>query len=285
MATRGSYPHPVLDTSDDVASRFEITGATVEATQEDVEIKLQVVIDDPDLLGYINSGLARYSLRWTCGATISTGEIEPEILRKHADGVSQRIFIDQQNLKGEVDVELHVIADKPISSFKWSRQNAEYGNAVFDIDKGDIVAFGGSFTFNANKQYDPLSPPVGSCFKFIQDPKLRKGIRVHFDSKEEVIVRIPSSLMERLHHFSGWPDLQIATLVLPALMETLAFMKANRESEEEDLSDFRWVVAITNMVDKNGGFEEGLLHLAQKILENPIDRALLTGIEMITEGD
>ena len=285
MATRGSYPHPVLDASDDVASRFEITGATVEATQEDVEIRLQVVIDDPDLLDHINSGLARYSLRWTCGATISTGEIEPEIIRKHTDGVVQRIFIDQQFLRGEVDVELHVIAVKPISSFGWSRQNAEYGDAVFDIDTGDIVAFGGSFTFNAKKRYDPLSPPVGSCFKFIKDPNQRKGILINFDSDEEVIVRIPSSLMENLHHFSGWPDLQIATLVLPALMETLAFMKANNESREEDLSDFRWFVAISSMVEKNGGFDKRLLHLAQKILENPIDRALLTGIEMITEGD
>ena len=285
MATRGSYPHPVLDASDDVASRFEITSATVEATQEDVEIKLQVVIDDPDLLGHIKSGLCRYSLRWTCGTTISTGRLNPKSPESIPTASARGFLSDQQYLSGEVDVELHVMAAKPISAFGWSRQNAEYGDAVFDIDTGDIVAFGGSFTFNAKKHYDPLSPPVGSCFKFINDPGLRKGIRINFDSDKEVVVRIPSSLMENLHHFSGWPDLQIATLVLPALMETLAFMKANNESEEEDLSDFRWFVAISSMVNENGGLEKSPLHLAQKILENPIDRAMLTGIEMNTEGD
>ena len=91
--------------------------------------------------------------------------------------------------------------------------------------------------------------------------------------------------MENLRYFSGWPDLQIATVVLPALMETLAFIKANEESGEEDLSSCRWFVAITNMVDRNGGLEKSPLELTQRILENPIDRALLTGFELNAEGD
>ena len=285
MVARGSYPHPILDVTDDVASNFKLTGATVEATSEDVEIKLQVVIDDPDVGKLIDNGLVRYSLRWTCGATISTGEINPEVIRKNSDGVTQRIFIDQQNIFGKVEVELYLVAVEPILSFRWSRQNAEYGGAEFDIETGDTIGFGGSLTFNAKKRYDPLSAPVGSCFKFINDAGLRKGIRINFDSNEEIIVRLPPSLMENIHHFSGWPDLQIATLVLPALMETLSFMKANYSSEEEDLSEFQWFVVISEMVEKNGGIEESPLKLAQKILENPIDRAILAGVELNADGD
>ena len=287
MATRGSYPHPVLDTSDDVHSRFEITGATVEASQEDVEVKFQTILDDPDLRDYINSGLARFSLRWTCSTTISTEEIEPEITGIHNDGFSHRFSIDQQHLKGEVDVELQVVAVKPIPSFRWSHQNAVYGDAVFDIDTGDILAFGGSFPFNAKKRYDPLSPPVGSCFEFKEDPGRRKGIYVDTSGDEVIRVLMPSSMRENLHRFSGWPDLQITALVLPALMETLAYMRANEVSGEEDRSDARWFVAISEMVKNHGGFEAHSqpLQLAQKILENPIDRALLAWVEMDTDGE
>ena len=50
MASRGSYPHPVLDASNDVNSTFEAINATVSPSHDDVEIAVELRTDDDDLI-------------------------------------------------------------------------------------------------------------------------------------------------------------------------------------------------------------------------------------------
>jgi hypothetical protein len=60
VKTRGSYPHPVLDASDDVASFIEVFNPTVASSVEDVEIRFQVRMTDPDIQSLLDAGQARY---------------------------------------------------------------------------------------------------------------------------------------------------------------------------------------------------------------------------------
>ncbi len=53
-----------------------------------------------------------------------------------------------------------------------------------------MLADGGSIAFEADKLYDPLDPPIGSCFKFVEDPNLRRGIRVTFEEDDAILVRL-----------------------------------------------------------------------------------------------
>jgi hypothetical protein len=274
MANRGSYPHPVIDSADDVASDFEVINILVDPSQQDIEISYDIRTNDPDLLGLLDSGKASHSLRWRCSSTISTGEMKPVEYQRSSNGFRMKAWLDQQLVKGSVAAEVRIIVKEDMCGHQWSNQHAQYGDASFDLQPGDVLADAGYFEFDAEKKYDPLDPPLGSCFSFVRSASLHKGIKVAFDGDETVAVQIPAKTFDAFKLFAHRPDLQIALVVLPALMETLSFINS---SDDEPLDDKAWYVAINSLVDESGGWDQKLIELAQKILEKPIDNVLQAG--------
>jgi len=276
MANRGCYPHPVLDKSDDVTSDYEVINVLIDPSQQDIAIAYEVRTDDPDILSLIDSGKAIHSLRWHCSSTIATDEMNPSEYQRMPGGSKLRAWLDQQLVRGDVVADVRVIAVDAIKGHRWTNQHADYGGASFDLQPGDVLAEAGSFRFNAEKLYDPLDPPIGSCFRFIESARLRKGIKLAFDGNDTVDVQIPTQTFNDFKLLSHRPDLQIALVVLPALLETLDFIRTS--GKEEPLDDKAWYVAIDGLVRENGGWDTSLLELAQKILENPLDTTMRKGI-------
>ena len=272
MPLRGSYPHPVIDEADDVASDFEVLNVQVAPTQQDIEVSYEIRSDDPDLERLLAEGLAYHSLRWRCSSTISTGEMKPTVIRRTGTGYQLSAWLDQTLVKGDVRADVRVIVASSIPKHRWSRQHSDYGDARFDLRPGDVLVEGGALVFNAGKLYDPLDPPVGSCFEFKRIAHLHKKISLSFNGDEAVTVRIPAKTFDSLHHFVDRPDLQIGLIVLPALMQTLQFIRENRD--QEPLDDKAWFRTIDGLVDELGGWDQTLLELAQKILDHPVDTAI-----------
>jgi len=281
MANRGSYPHPVIDAADDVASDFEVLNVLVDPSQQDIEITYEIRTDDPDLTRLLDSGVAVHSLRWRCSSTISAGDMKPEVTHRTATGFKLRAWLDQQLVKGDVVADARVILTNDMDGHRWEKQHAEYDDARFDLLQGDILAEAGTFNFSADKLFDPLDPPIGSCFRFVRSTSRHKRIRVTYDSDDTVDVQIPAKTFDDFKLFGHRPDLQIALVVLPALMDTLRFIKENRD--EEPLDDKAWFNAIEQLVFDRGGWDQNILEIAQKILESPIDTAIRTGI--VTEEE
>lgn len=276
MANRGSYPHPVIDGADDVSSSFEVLNVLVDPSQQDIEISYEIRTDDPDVVKLIDSGSAIHSLRWRCSSTISTDEMSPQEFQRTPQGFRLRAWLDQQRVRGDVVADVRLIVAKDVRGHSWQRQHADYAGATFDLKPGDVLADAGSFRFNAEKLYDPLDPPIGSCFKFVRSSSLHKRIKLAFDSNEFVSVQIPPKTFDDFKLFSHRPDLQVALVVLPALMETLDFIKSTRD--QEPLDDKAWFVAIDQLATDRGGWDQSNLELAQKILESPIDTAIRAGL-------
>jgi len=272
---RGSYPHPVVDASDDVNSIIEVFNVTVAPAVDDVEIRFQVRMDDPDIQELMNAGVARLSFRWKCGSTLASEELEPDRATTHIDSVSFVAWIPQERIRRSVRVEIKVVALKPVSGYRLRGQHRDYGDSSFDVARGDVLADGGTIVFEADKLYDPLNPPIGSCFQFIADETLRRGIRVRWGDDEFVTVRFPAAALSGLGALAARPDLQISLVVLPALMETIIFIKENADpANGEDLSHKLWYQAIAKLVEAHGSLEDRAFDLAQKILNNPLDLAL-----------
>lgn len=273
--TRGSYPHPVLDASDDVGSDFEAVNFVVQPSHEDIRLVWEIRSDDPDLPGMLERGDVRHSIRWTCTATISTEECEPRIIGRTSNGLTLEAWIDQQRVRGAVDVELRVVAAGSIDGFAWANQHADYDGATFDISVGDVIADGGDVTFHATKLYDPLDPPVGSCFEFHENPEIRKGIRVDVSRDDVVVVEMGPASWQHFVSLVTSPTVQIGTVVLPALMETLAFIRQTETGTgTENLDDCAWYRTIRDLVDEHGGLDRPILELAQVILAHPLDATL-----------
>lgn len=278
-ATRGSYPHPVLDGSDDVASSIEVFNVAVTPTVEDVELKFQIRMTDPDIQALIESGGAKYNLRWKCSSTIDGGPLDQPITVQFADSTGYTAWIDQQRIRRTVRVDVTVIATEEMEDYRLSAQHPDYAGASFHLQAGDIIADGGYFEFEPDKLYDPLQPPVGSCFRFIANPKLRKGIEVRFHDDEYVIVEFPPEALVGFGALRSQPGIQISLVVLPALMQAITFIKENASENDEDLGDRLWYEAIRDLVEGVGSLDDPAFTLAQKILAHPLDASLFHSLD------
>ncbi|KGE02605.1 hypothetical protein HRUBRA_02870 [Pseudohaliea rubra DSM 19751] len=94
-------------------------------------------------------------------------------------------------------------------------------------------------------------------------------------------MQIPAQTFDDFRLLGHRPDLQIALMVLPALVETLDFIRSSKDVEP--LDDKAWYVALDALVQENGGWDQSLLELGQKILESPLDTVIRKGI--ISEED
>lgn len=281
--TRGSYPHPVLDASDDVEASIEVFNVSVAPSVDDVEVRFQLRMTEPTIQGLLQEGAARYSFRWSCSATIASGDLGAEVQMNHADSIAFVGWIDQESIRGTVTVEVKIIAAREINQYRLSNQHGDYGDAAFHVLPGDILADGGYFDFEPDKDYDPLRPPVGSCFRFAANPKLKRGLSVTFDEDDHVLVAFPEKLLTGFGMLKNRQDLQISLVVLPALMETISYIKENEAAGDqgEDRTGSKWYAAVTRLIEDAGSFNQRSFQLAQKILGNPLDNSLTTPFDGI----
>lgn len=275
---RGSYPHPVVDTSDDVDSVFEVLNVTAAPEVDDIEVKFRFRLDDPDLRSRLDSGRAQLVAAWRCGATLAAGRMPLDVVAHHSDGQTVGGTLDQEWVRDKVIVDVRIVNVTPDPAYRLSRQNPEYGEATFEISSGDVLAEGGSFEFSAEKLFDPLNPPVGSCFRFDQVKGRGKGIRVSFNDDDVVVVQFTEKQFQPFSALGARPDIQIALVVLPALMETIEFIKRNEAPGGEDLSDRAWYVGLKSQLEEAGSMEDSTLTLAQKMLGHPLDGVFTRGL-------
>ena len=275
-SSRGSFPHPVLDDTDDVSARFELFNVTVSPAVEDIEINFQLRMTDPQIQALIDSGEAKYYFHWKCSSTIDSGSLDGAKATPMADSTRYTGWIDQRRIRRTVRVSVTVIAVQEIPSYRLDSQHADYGDSSFHLYPGDLIANAGYFEFKPHKLFDPLNPPIGSCFQFLEDESLTKGLKVKFHDDEHVLVCFPPALLVEFGSLRNRPELQISLVVLPALMETISFIRKNDQDGDsgEDLSDRPWAIIIRDLVDQIGAMDESPFSLAQRILENPIDRVL-----------
>lgn len=276
--TRGSYPHPVLDASDDVDSIMEVFNFTFAPSVDDVDIRFQVRMTDPDIQRLLDAGKAQYSFRWKCSSTINSGDLKAIPGQVYVDSVAYSGGIDQEDIRGTVRLEFKIIATDDISQYSLQKQHADYVNARFDLLPGDVIADGGYIQFEPDKLYDPLSPPVGSCFRFVTDKKRTKGLSVRFNDNDHINVLFPEKGLQGFGLLKENPELQISLVVLPALMETINFIKENLAAPDGDdeLSERKWFVAIKELVESIGSFDDSAFETAQKILNHRLDVFLTT---------
>jgi len=278
ITLRGSYPHPVLDASDDVDASFEVFNTFFAPSVDDVEVKFQVRMTEPLIQRLLERGYARYSFRWSCSSTITTGELDAHVHQHHADSTTYIGWIDQQAIRGTVRIEFRIVATQPLDQYRLDSQHADYGGASFNLLPGDVLADGGFLEFEAEKLYDPLAPPVGSCFRFVADASVKRGLRVRFHEDDHVLVTFPAHLLQGFGMLRNRQDLQISLVVLPALMETISYIRENEAAgdQKEDLTDRKWYTAVMRLMESARLHGGSPFELAQEILGNPLDTTLTT---------
>lgn len=272
-----SFPHPVVGNEDDVVDAAFQAAISVHNDRVNYYINLKVQCSSNTITKLVKKGDAVYVLHVECGNTLyrSATEFAEE---------DREFMIPGENLNSTVEVNVVAQAKKDIPKYKVDQAHADYENATFSVSAGDILAVSEGFTFDADINFDMLRSM--SSIMQIKPRKDATDAPMEVDLMDEKITIFLSHVdYENYKLIRAHPVLSaslIATLVLPALVETLTVLRG----EHSDVEDTRWCRCLKRRIDSSGlSLKTPPLTLAQGLLELPIKRAFMSARALLESGE
>ncbi|MFA5878473.1 MAG: hypothetical protein WC845_03865 [Candidatus Staskawiczbacteria bacterium] len=257
-----SYPHPVLGNADDAKGSFAID-FKYELGREAVVLDIKFNLQNGNIEKLVGQKKADFVVETECRSTF---------FRKSFSTINrnERFSIPARLLRERVRVSFYICASEDMKNYSPSDAHADYQNIKFDIEKGDVVAIGGSCSFIAEKSFDPLRPPVSSLMS-IREGRSHGGpmeIDYHTDkiiielSKEDwknyLEVKKQGIAIGTLH----------ASIVFPVLVDAVFQVRIGSNEYE----DSAWFGRLEAILDAKGLREKEPFEGAQRILDNPVAR-------------
>lgn len=261
-----TYPHPVLGVDDDFINDInkDTFKPTLVISSDFRKIKLEVTyqLNNVELLKLINNEKAEFCMQLYCRSTMFRQALST---KKQTDIFDLKATL----LRDEVEVDFFICALENIPKYSNIQFNPIYKNISFDIETGDIIAFGGSTTFFANKSPEELENV--SSFMSI-DTENKVDVPMYNDYDDDKITIILSQEDYTNYQFIKKEKLLVSTLhssiVMPALAEAIRFMKSH---EGTDYQSKKWYILLSELIEKNQ--TDDPLQSSQKILDLPVNRS------------
>ncbi|HLF64580.1 MAG TPA: hypothetical protein VI603_12540 [Saprospiraceae bacterium] len=263
------YPHPVLGIEDSVSGKFAIH-VSVKASKQTIKIIPVFELNNSTLNRLIQEGNAVFGTHIYCRATMFRKLIRSEM------PISKEIVIPAQELRNRVDLDFFICAVEDIPHYKNDLSHTDYNGYSFYIEKGEILAYGGKAEFNANKSPEELKSV--SAFMNIDKYEKENGPVYNFYDGDKITIRLPENDYLMYQHIVNNPfiaNILHSTIVLPALMEAIDVVL----SGTDEYLNNSWFQILQKIVEETK--EESLIGIAQKVLDNPINRAFKTVQTMI----
>lgn len=270
-----SFPHPVLGIADDILSEIKVL-STINLSQDDYVIKLDYICDNDDLLKLIECKKAEYVCEVTCTDTVYREAIK-------GSNSKMEFNISRKSVKKGVEFQCLLVAKENIDSYSNSKFHSDYAGFNFSIDKGDVLAHFGGFSFNADIKYEKLKA-VSSFMDIVEREDLTYS---NIDLKKNKIeIQLPSDdynifRKDTIGKVPVFASVFHSSIVLNALLIALYNFEEHKE-------EYQWAKVIDYRLKNEKEFEslsieekENIPEIAQCLLGNPFKR-LLNGMEIIS---
>jgi hypothetical protein len=275
-----SFPHPILSIfSDDVKSNIGLNpNPEIISNIDAYSVTANYEHDNEDLMKLVNSDFAEYFCEVTCSNTLYR---ESKTSKKN----EIKLEIPKKYVKGKVEFTCTLIAKKPISNYQNSKSHPDYNGYNFEIEVGDILAFFGEFSFNADIKYEKLKA-VSSFMEVVKNDD-ENAVYTNIDlSKSKIEVQLPSIDYELFANDSISKEQKFAPIFHSSIvLNTLLIALYNFVSYKDTF----WAKAIDYRLKNEKQFEnisieetESVPEIAQRLLGNPISR-LISGLQVIAE--
>jgi len=260
-----SYPHPVLGNEDDLGGIFQVAPFHYELKKDEVILNPTFNLKNATVDDLLKKGGASFVAEVECRSTFFRTSFSTR-------NTAERFAIPSKFLRERVTVGFYVCADQDIRGYKPAECHPDYEGASFDIEAGDVLAVGGYTSFIAEKNFDPLRPPVSS-FMSIREGNHHEG-PMQVDYETEKITIILSKADWR--NYMGVRGQKLAegalhaSIVFPVLVDAIHQM----QSGNSDYGDMNWFGRLEAILDAKGLREKEPFESAQKILDRPATRGL-----------
>jgi hypothetical protein len=264
-----SYPYPVLGIDDNfIGDGNKDTfkpDLVVSSDYRKIKLDITYQLRNDELLKLINSNQAILCAQLYCRSTL----YRQSFLSKNPKDL---IEIKSNQLRDEVEVDFFICASEDMKNYRNSMFNPIFAGVSFDIEKGDLLGYGGSTTFFANKTPEELK----SISSFMSvDTENKSEVPMYNDYDGDKITIILSKEDYETYQSIKRESLLTSTLhssvVLPALAEAIRFLST---SDGDDYQTRKWHELLTNLTEKFS--TDAQLQSAQKILDLPVNRSFST---------
>lgn len=270
-----SYPHPVLGNGDDVPGAAFQTSIAMSTDNQMLYIDVDATCSCRSMNEMIRERKAAFVAHVECGTTF---------YRKAYTFFenSAQIAIPSDALADVVEVNTFIRAVETITAYNIPEIHPDYQDAVFKIEKGDILGIGDGYTFSLDNNYDALSN-VGSIMQ-INESDRNDGAPMEADFWQDKIVIYLSKRdfkdYRLLRQHKELADTLTTTIVLPVLMEAIKQIKSAPDLKES----CRWATVLERRIERlKLNLDDQELILAQKLLEAPVRRTLAAA-KMLAES-
>lgn len=276
-----SFPHPVLGVANDILSEIKrIDKDDIEINPSDVsyEIKIKYSFDDEELKQLVKNGKAEFICEATCSNTLYR-----EIIRSEKPKIA--FEIPRKQVKGRVEFVCLLVAKENIESYSNANFHQDYNGFSFEIEQGEVLAYFGDFSFNADIRYEKLKA-VSSFMEIVPNEEL---IYTHVDLKKSKIeIQLP---IETYKLYQGdfisqevkFAPIFHSSIVLNALLTALYNFEEHKDYLWAKVIDYR-LKNEKQFQDVNFDEKENIPEIAQMLLGNPFKR-LLEGLNVIIESE
>lgn len=276
-----SFPYPVLGIGDDVTPSPSILKADISKTAWTFKFDVDLDMQNFDIAQHIKAGNAQYACEVECPGTL---------FRKCYFSNEPHFHLElyRTSLAGRVTFQVSVVVIKPIKQYYNSNFHEDYFGLYFDLEPGDLLAFIGQFTYDADIRYEKLRS-VGS-FMQITEGKMEKMPKFDLGG-DKINIKLPADMYNQYKASilgnKQYSNIIHSSLVFNALVMGLLYIEEHNET--------LWARTLKYRIDNSAELEpfknaledsdpDEIMNLAQTLLMNPYKR-LFDTLPDITEQD
>lgn len=273
-----SFPHPVLGIGDSIQSEIINWEPQMQTEEKTYKISFDIKHDNDELKKLVEEGKAVFFCEINCTNTcyrksfrFQNSKFELEILRN--------------DVRGTVEISCLLLTNTIVNHYYNTAFHPDYNEICFDLDEGEVLAFFGEISFNADIKYEKLKA-VSSFMEVVQNEEDAEYTEIDLDG-HRILIKLPPEDYESFSNTtisknSEFVPVIHSSIVLNALLAGLynyeTYLTQNKLwaltlKERLKSEEFRGI----NIEDK-----ENIVKIAQILLGNPVNR-LLCGLELINE--
>jgi hypothetical protein len=267
-----SYPHPVLGNEDDLGGFFKVD-FHYELSREEVALNPVFALQNSAIENLMKNNKASFVVEVQCRSTFFRTSFSTKKL-------IERFIIPSRLVRERVIVGFYICADQNINGYAPSDPHPDYNEIRFDVEKGDVLAIGGFCSFIAEKDFDPLRPPVSSFMSIVVGNHHEGPMQIDYESQKIQIILSKADWKSYLSVRSQKAAVGIlhSAIVFPALIDAI-YQITNGTGDYEDKN---WYGRLEAILEAKSLRDKDPFESAQKILENPANRSF-QGISSLLE--
>ncbi len=271
-----SWPHPVISkmTDDIVPNDFDFRLDVLPEYQRWI-LGVEVNNSDSTLKSFVEAKGVAYVLQVECTRTYFRQSFSNHEPRFEA-------IIPGDQLFGLVEVSLLAVATKDLDEYQHPNQHADYRKAVFSVSVGQPLAVAISKTFEAFLEADPILR-LSSILDIKRGEEDQKIMKVNCEN-DRIIVVLPPAEFDRYRELRADPAIRgllATTVILPALLDSLHYVRNPDLDVDEFKATHRWCRCVLDRLERMGievtnqnADTSICLDAAQSLLREPLRRSL-----------